>query len=181
MVDEQVKTLQDLVKHLGHYPEEAFLFVREGLNFAADHTHGPETEAHRHLHHYLMFHELDWLDLVAKYHTGELPEPVVEAIEAAGGCEKLNRHVTGRELCWALRDYALKRWGLMARVVLESWNIKSTGDFGRIVFGFIDFDMMRKQPGDAAEDFEDVYSFDEVFNDPSHTDHLDHPGDASGG
>ena len=60
-----------------------------------------------------------------------------------------DRHVGGRELCWALRDYALLRWGLLARVVLESWNIKSSSDFGRIVFGFIDFDMMRKQDDDS--------------------------------
>ena len=163
MVDKPGKTLQDLIRHVGRYPEEAFLFIRDGLSFASEQVHGLETEAHQLLQHFLTEHDLDWSDLVAQYHKGELPEPLVEAIEAAGGCDKLNRHVSGRELCWALRDYALKRWGIMARVVLESWNIKATADFGCIVFGFIDFDMMRKQDADRMADFEDVYSFDEAF------------------
>jgi len=164
MVDQPSKTLQDLVRHLGKYPEQAYLFVREGLSFAADEIHGPETEAHRHLHHFLLTRNLDWNDLIAMYHAGELPEPVVAAIDAAGGCDKLNRHVSGRELCWALREYALKRWGLLARLVLESWNIRQTNDLGSIVFGFIDFDMMRKQPEDSLEDFDSVFSFDDAFD-----------------
>ena len=163
MVDQPRKTLRDLVKHLGRYPEESYLFVREGLSYAAERLHGPETDAHQALQHFLAQHDLDWEDLIARYHTGRLPEPVVQAIEAAGGFEKLNRHVSGRELCWALRDCALKRWGLLARVVLESWNVKQTKDFGRIVFGFIDFDMMRKKEDDTLDDFADVYSFDEAF------------------
>ncbi|RME36334.1 MAG: hypothetical protein D6788_11810 [Planctomycetota bacterium] len=166
MVGESTKSLQDLVRKLRHYPEEAFLFVREGLSFAAEQVHGPETEAHRLLQQFLAQNDMDWDDLIRQYHTGNLPEPVREVIDAAGGCENLNRHVSGRELCWALRDYALKRWGLLARTVLESWNIRSTEDFGRIVFGFIEFDMMRKQEGDSIEDFIDVYRFDEVFEEP---------------
>jgi uncharacterized repeat protein (TIGR04138 family) len=164
MVDQPAKTLQDLVKHVGQYPEEAYLFVREGLSYAADRIHGPETEAHRHLQQFLIQHGVDWDDLVAKYHANELPPPVEAAIEAAGGCDKLNRHVSGRELCWALRDYAIDRWGLLARLVLESWNVRRTTDLGRIVFGFIDFDMMRKQSEDSMEDFEEVYSFDDAFD-----------------
>ena len=86
--------------------------------------------------------------------------------KAAGGCEKLNRHVGGAELCWGLRDYALNRWGMLARVVLESWNIQSTDDFGRIVFGFIDLDLMQKQAGDKIEDFQKIFSFDDAFRTP---------------
>ena len=52
----------------------------------------------------------------------------------------------------------------MARTVLGSWNIRHTNDFGKIVFGFIDFDMMRTQPDDSLEDFEDVFRFEEVFD-----------------
>ncbi len=166
MVDQTGHTLQDLVTHVGRYPENAFLFVREGLGYAAERVHGKETEAHRVLQHYLLQHDLDWNDVIAKYHTGELPDMLVAAVDAAGGCENLNRHVSGRELCWALRDYALMRWGIMARTVLESWAICSSRDFGRIVFGFIDYDMMRKQDDDTLEDFSDVYGFDSAFDGP---------------
>ena len=166
MTGETGKTLKDLVKHVGRYPEDAFLFVREGLAVAAEKIHGPETEAHEALHQYLLAQGLDWSDLIVQYHSGQLPDSVVEAIEAAGGCEKLNRHVSGRELCWALRDHALERWGIMARVALESWGIHRTADFGRIVFAFIEFDMMRKQVDDSVEDFNEVYNFREAFDEP---------------
>lgn len=163
MVDQPARTLDDLVKHLGRYPEEAFLFIREGLSFASDQIHGEETDAHRALQHFLAQRNLDWNDLVGLFHTGQLPDSVLEAVEAAGGCENLNRHVSGRELCWSLRDYALKRWGIMARVVLDTWSIRTTRDFGQIVFGFIDFDMMRKQDDDSLDDFTNVYDFGEAF------------------
>ena len=163
MVEEPVKTLRDIVEHVGRYPEEAFLFVRDGLAFATEHLHGPESDAHASLQEYLAEHGLDWDDLIARYHTGDLPDVVVEAIDAVGGCDKLNRHVSGREFCWALRDYALNRWGLLAQTVLQTWRINDTSDFGRIVFGFIDFDMMRRESNDYVEDFKNVYDFDEVF------------------
>lgn len=164
MVDQPTQTLHDLVKHLGRYPEEAFLFVRDGLSFAAERVHGPETDAHRFLQQYLAKQDLEWSDLIQQFDEGTLPKPVLAAIEQVGGVEKLNRHVSGRDLCWSLRDYALLRWGMLARTVLEAWNIRGTKDFGRIVFGFIDFDMMRKQDDDRLEDFNDVFDFDESFD-----------------
>lgn len=163
MTDSPPRSLQDLVGHVGRYPEEAFLFVREGLSFASERVHGEESDSHKLLQRFVMDNELDWNDLIASYHAGELPPELTEAIDQAGGPDKLNRHVSGRELCWALRDYAMQRWGILARVVLESWGIRRTHDFGRIVFGFIDFDMMRKQDDDRIDDFEDVYTFDEAF------------------
>ena len=166
MVDQPTKTLRDLVEHLGRYPEDAFLFVRDGLSYTAERLHGPETEIHRKLQQYLSAHDMDWTDLSEQLEAGTLPKALVKAIEAAGGCEKINRHVSGRDLCWGLRDYALERWGLLARMVLESWRVKNTHDFGRIVFGFIDFDLMRKQPEDDVEDFKEVYSFVEAFEEP---------------
>ena len=164
MVNEPSRTLRDLVEHVGRFPEDAFLFVREGLGHTADQIHGPETEAHRQLQQYLLQNELDWGDLVASFHAGELPDAVVDAIEEAGGCDKLDRHVNGRELCWGLRDFALQRWGMMARAVLETWNVHKTKDFGRIVFGFIDLDLMRKQFFVYLDDSTDIYTFPQAFD-----------------
>lgn len=164
MVSKPPKTLQDLVKYVGCYPEEAFLFVRDGLNYAVDKVHGPEPEEHRAIHEYLLANDLDTVELIDHYHQGELPDPLVSAIDAGGGVDKLNRHVGGRDLCWGLRDYALKRWGMLARIVLESWKFQCTADFGKVVFGFINFDMMRKEPEDSVKDFEDVFDFTEAFD-----------------
>jgi len=179
MSDESTSVLRQLVEHLGRFPEDAFLFVREGLAFTAEQLHGAETPAHRKLQEYISTHQLDWSDLVAAYYAGTLPASLASAVDATGGVEKLNRHISGRELCWGLRDYALSRWGLLARTVLESWNIKSTQDFGRIVFAFIDFDLMQKQTADAEDDFEQVYTFEEAFEEPFRIAHRDKGSDRS--
>jgi uncharacterized repeat protein (TIGR04138 family) len=73
------------------------------------------------------------------------------------------RHVSGQELCEAIRRFALEQYGYMAKTVLNNWGIRRTGDFGEIVFNLIAVGQMRKTPGDRREDFDDVYDFDEAF------------------
>ncbi len=72
-------------------------------------------------------------------------------------------HVTGRQLCRALRDEAVERWGLLAGTVLGRWNIRATIDFGNMVYLLIENDLMRKTEEDSLEDFRDVYDFDKAF------------------
>jgi uncharacterized repeat protein (TIGR04138 family) len=164
MSDSPAKRLEQVVEDTRRYPRDAFQFVREGLNFAVDRVHGEETSAHRALAEHLAEQEMDWGDLIAAYHSGMLDDTIVQVIDDAGGIDNLNRHVSGRQLCWGLRDFALERWGLMARTVLNRWRIDSTSDFGRIVFAFIEHNLMQKQPEDTLEDFEDVYDFQEAFD-----------------
>src|SRR3989441_7346357 len=73
------------------------------------------------------------------------------------------RHLTGAELAWACRDFALEQFGLLAPTVLAHWDIRSTEDLGRIVFQLIDVGLLARQPTDKLEDFERVYDFAEVF------------------
>jgi len=73
------------------------------------------------------------------------------------------RHVTGQQLCEAVRQYALEQYGYMAKTVLNSWGLCSTGDVGEIVFNLIRVGRMRKTKDDSREDFEKVYDFDTVF------------------
>lgn len=73
------------------------------------------------------------------------------------------RHVSGRQLCAGLRDYAIKKYGLLARNVLEHWKIHKTEDFGKIVFAMVDAGLMSRTDHDTMADFEGVYSFDEAF------------------
>ena len=74
------------------------------------------------------------------------------------------RHVTGAQLCQGLRGLAQKRWGFLARQVLNRWNITSTNDFGQIVFLLVDNGWMQKQPHDCVEDFDNVFDFQEAFD-----------------
>jgi uncharacterized repeat protein (TIGR04138 family) len=73
------------------------------------------------------------------------------------------RHVTGQELCEAIRLFALEQYGYMAKSVLNNWGIRATGDFGEIVFNLIRIGRMRKTPGDRRADFDDVYDFELAF------------------
>lgn len=77
--------------------------------------------------------------------------------------EKPERHVTGQELCEAMRQYAHQQYGYMAKSVLNHWGIHTTGDFGEIVFNLIEIEQMRKTPNDRREDFDDVFDFDQGF------------------
>jgi uncharacterized repeat protein (TIGR04138 family) len=77
---------------------------------------------------------------------------------------KASRHVSGRDLCDGLREYALSKWGLMARTVLGRWNIRKTYDFGRIVFAMVDNGLMQKTDDDSIEDFRDVFDFKTAFD-----------------
>jgi len=74
------------------------------------------------------------------------------------------RHISGQQLCIGLRDYAIKRYGLLAQSVLEHWNVHRTDDFGRIVFALIDAGMMSSEDQDSLEDFYSVYRFEDAFS-----------------
>jgi len=73
------------------------------------------------------------------------------------------RHITGRELSLACRDLALDRFGVMSRVVLESWGLTSTADLGDAVFALVDLGLLMSQPTDTREEFADVFDFDQAF------------------
>jgi uncharacterized repeat protein (TIGR04138 family) len=73
------------------------------------------------------------------------------------------RHITGQELAEGCRDLALERFGVMSRLVLEHWGIRSTADIGNIVFALVELGMLLSQPTDTRDDFQDVYRFDQAF------------------
>lgn len=77
---------------------------------------------------------------------------------------KSSRHVSGQQLCEGLREYALMQWGMLAGTVLRRWNLNTTYDFGRIVFGLIDAGYMQRTESDTIEDFRDVYDFKQTFD-----------------
>ncbi len=106
------------------YPLEAFIFVRNGLDFTVRSIHG---------------------------------DP-----EKAGS--NANRHISGQQLCYGLRDYAVEQYGLLARTVLQRWSIHCSEDFGHIVFAMVDAGEMAKTDDDTLENFAGVYDFSEAFS-----------------
>ena len=140
--------LFELLQRDRRYTLDAYLFVLEALSFAQE-TLG----------------------------MGE--EPAAEDVEPAAGAEptgrarprsgrgrkkQSERHVSGQQLCEAARLYGLQQYGYLAPTVLASWGVRSTDDFGAIVFNMIDIGQMRKTKADRREDFQGVYEFAEAFS-----------------
>ena len=124
-----------LLKEDRRYRLDAYLFVFEALSYAQD---------------------------VMGLGTESPSEPPIDPEEEEES-EESQRHVTGQELCEAIRRFALQQYGLMAKTVLTSWGIHETGDFGEIVFNLIRIGRMRKTPHDRREDFDNVYDFETAF------------------
>jgi len=96
------------------------------------------------------YHEMAYLFVLSALHhvIEQLPEP---------------RHISGRELAEGIRDLAIERFGPMARTVLEYWGVRSTRDFGDLVFALVDCGVLIKRPEDSPEDFVDVFDFEQAF------------------
>lgn len=75
------------------------------------------------------------------------------------------RHVSGQTLCEGLKQLALEKWGRLAMLVLNNWGVKTTRDFGEIVYLMINHGWMNAQPADSIDDFNDLYDFKAALKD----------------
>lgn len=102
------------------------------------------------------------LDHTVKRIHGELAEGESAWIDPETG--QSSRHVSGRDLCYGLRDYAIEQYGLLARPLLRRWRITRCEDFGRIVFAMVESGIMQKTDEDELDDFENVFEFSQAFS-----------------
>ena len=133
-MNDESYSLYQLVREDPRYPVEAYLFVREALAYAADS-----------------------MELGCQSYDSD------QEIDTATHLARRERHLTGQQLCEAIRQYALNQFGYMAKVVLRNWGIDRTGCFGDIVYNMINVGIMKKSSSDRRSHFDDVYQFDEVF------------------
>lgn len=157
-------SIEQIANALGRYPVKAFVFVQECIGTAAAQVHGSMEPDEKAVHEWMIRNEADLDELRRRDAEQGLPPDIAVALERVGGPDRMNRHVTGEQLCWAVRDEALQRWGLMARGVLAGWGITRTEDIGSIIFALVEAKWLQKQPSDSIRDFDDVFSFDEVFD-----------------
>ncbi len=75
------------------------------------------------------------------------------------------RHISGQTLCEGLRKLAVEKWGRLAMLVLNTWGIKTTRDFGEIVYLMIRHKWMSAAETDSIDDFNDAFEFQTVFKD----------------
>ncbi|HMN41294.1 MAG TPA: hypothetical protein PKE29_10645 [Phycisphaerales bacterium] len=126
------------------FPDEAFEFVREGVGHCVQMQHGPGEPRVR----------TGSSDSRPHLQPGDVPlSPAVDE----------SRHITGQQLCAGLRDFAVRRYGLLAGTVLARWGVRTTDDFGTIVYALIDREELRASSRDTIEDFKGVYDFAEAF------------------
>lgn len=94
-----------------------------------------------------------------------LNEALQVAVRLAGKEEQedQDRHVTGQQILEGMRELARERFGPLAAQVWRSWGIRSTRDWGEIVFLLVDAKQLRRQESDTKEDFAEDFDFDEVF------------------
>jgi len=88
---------------------------------------------------------------------------VIDAVESVLIELAAVRHISGGELCDGIRKLAAARFGPMAKEVLNFWGVRSTGDFGNIVFNLVGAGLLLTTERDRIDDFLDVYDFDDAF------------------
>ena len=145
--------IAELLRQDKRYKLEAYAFVFEALNYA---------------------HEVLGMGKQTPGETQETPrrgkstrpgkssgrKPPAGQPEPTEDEENAERHLTGQELCEAIRVYALDQFGYMAKCVLNSWGVQKTSDFGEFVFNQISIGQMRKTSKDRREDFDNVFDFE---------------------
>jgi uncharacterized repeat protein (TIGR04138 family) len=89
---------------------------------------------------------------------------VLEALSYTQKKFKKDRHVSGKELLAGMKELLMKRYGPMTMTVLEHWGIKSTEDFGHVVFNLVENRLLSKTEDDCLDEFRDRYDFKEVFD-----------------
>jgi uncharacterized repeat protein (TIGR04138 family) len=73
---------------------------------------------------------------------------------------RVSGHVTGRELCEAVRRLAVHQFGMLAVTVLGHWGVRSTSDIGEIIYNLIAAGDLEKTPSDSRSDFDNVFDFE---------------------
>jgi uncharacterized repeat protein (TIGR04138 family) len=92
-----------------------------------------------------LFEALQYAQNVLEMGAESPGEPAEQGQEASP-----QRHVTGQELCEAIRHFALDQYGYMAKTVLNNWGIHGTGDFGEMVYNLIRIGHMQRRPPTLA-------------------------------
>lgn len=133
---ETERKVAELAREDRRYKYDAYRFVYEALHYA---------------------HTVLGLGAAKKSDAGTRKKSRAASGEAQ---EPTESHITGQQLCEAIRLYALDQYGYMAKAVLNNWGVYATSDVGEIVFNLIRIGEMKKTKDDRREHFDNVYDFD---------------------
>ncbi|MFO0802582.1 MAG: Minf_1886 family protein [Gemmataceae bacterium] len=79
--------------------------------------------------------------------------------------ESDDTHVNGEELLRGACEFAVQEYGLMAPVVFKLWGIRTSDDFGEMVFRLIDAEKLSKSENDAPDDFRGLFDLQKMLAD----------------
>jgi uncharacterized repeat protein (TIGR04138 family) len=127
------------------FSPEAYLFIFQALNYAQEEMGLRPSEPAR---------------PQAEGSTESVPQTEQTAAESEAGETPIERHITGQQLCEAIRQLALREFGYMAKAVFKSWGVTQTSDFGEMVYHLIDVELMKKTEKDRREHFDNVFDFE---------------------
>ncbi len=74
-----------------------------------------------------------------------------------------HRHLTACELLDGIKQLAWERYGRLAKEVFAYWGVRSTADFGEIVFNLIEAGEFSKTEDDKKEDFANIFDFEDLI------------------
>lgn len=75
-------------------------------------------------------------------------------------------HLNGPEILEGFRELVLSQFGPMARLVLDTWGLRTTLDVGHVVFNLIEAQVFSKSDQDQLADFDGVFDFFDAFDAP---------------
>jgi uncharacterized repeat protein (TIGR04138 family) len=110
------------------------------------------------------FHSL--IESIVHEDTRYHPQSYIFMMEALAHAQrrlKSPRHVSGLELLNSVRLLLIQQFGPMTLTVLDFWGIKSSEDFGNIVFNLVDKGVLSKTEEDDMAHFRDAFDFQKVF------------------
>lgn len=148
----------ELLRRDTRYKFEAYLFVFDALRFGQENMGlGMPADGEE---------SLGKIDAPKAEDLDKDLDDLLSGAESIRDDEELEEehHVSGQQLCYAIQRYAIEQYGLLAQSVLKHWGVKTTDDFGEIVFNLIDIGQMRKTDNDRREDFDNVFDFNEAFS-----------------
>jgi uncharacterized repeat protein (TIGR04138 family) len=89
---------------------------------------------------------------------------------------EVDRHVSGGELLRGACELAVRQFGMMAPVVFRQWGVRTTDDFGELVFRLIKVGRLSQSDNDDPADFHDVFDLTKVLTDGFELTIGDRPG-----
>ncbi len=88
---------------------------------------------------------------------------VLDALVYTQKKARKSRDVNSQALLQGIKELGVKKFGPTARMVFEHWGVRTTEDFGRVVFNLVKSGFLKKTEDESVADFKGAFDFREEF------------------